>query len=420
MLQRRQVPVLRYLREFVRGRREQDGTDSQLLRRFAVHRDAAAFAELVNRHGPLVWGVCRRQLPQFADAEDAFQATFLVLVRKAGTIRRPKRLGNWLYGVACRIAAKARVAAATRAAREQVAAREPAVEPVDEVLWRDVRTLLDEEVQRLPDRYRAAFVLCYLEGLTNQEAARRLGCPEGTIVSRLAWARRRLHSRLVQRGLTLSLVALESVLLQSNAVAVPVHLVARMTQLPVTGTISASVAALVREVLQSMWWTRATTGLVICLTVAAVGTGMFAYLARAQDARAPASDQAVAAAPNDQPAPGATADAGQKEARTLAALAREVYEGALQRSLQEPQFAHFDCDKFSLWSKRWAEAERDARGDLAAKTAALQGHVDRMKSLEQRARDMVKAAALPPYRVAEAEYCRREAEKWFAVQTTNR
>src|SRR5690348_11363488 len=109
MQPRRELPILRYVREFVRARGRRDGTDAQLLSRFAAHRDQDAFAELVDRHGPLVWGVCRRQLVRLEDAEDAFQATFLVLVRKAGSLRRPERLANWLYGVACRTAAKARV-----------------------------------------------------------------------------------------------------------------------------------------------------------------------------------------------------------------------------------------------------------------------------------------------------------------------
>ena len=165
-----------------------------------------------------------------------------------------------------------------------------------------------------------------------------------------------------------------------------------------------------------MWCARARTGLVTFLGIAAAGSGLFTYLARAQDARVPARDETIATAPRDRQASGAKDEASQKEAQALAALAREVYEGALQRSMQEPQFQHFDCDKFSPWSKRWAEAERDARGDKAAKKAALQGHVDRMKNLEQRAKKMREAAALPPYRVAEAEYCRREAEKWFAEQ----
>src|SRR6266404_1694363 len=127
MLQRRALPILHHLRDFLRARGDPDGTDAQLLHRFAVDRDERAFAALVERHGPLVWGVCRRRLAQNEDAEDAFQATFLVLVRKADSLRRPERLGNWLYGVACRTAAKARVAAATRAAREKVAAKAPAV-----------------------------------------------------------------------------------------------------------------------------------------------------------------------------------------------------------------------------------------------------------------------------------------------------
>jgi RNA polymerase sigma factor (sigma-70 family) len=178
---------------------EQAATDRQLLERFVRQRDEAAFSALVRRHGPMVLGVCRRVLDNAHDAEDAFQATFLVLVRRAGSIGRPELLANWLYGVAYRTAKKARAGVLRRRTQERLAASMPRAEPGVEAAWQDLRTLLDEELQRLPDKYRAPLVLCYLEGKTNEEAARQLGWPPGSMSARLARGRELLRERLEGR-----------------------------------------------------------------------------------------------------------------------------------------------------------------------------------------------------------------------------
>jgi RNA polymerase sigma factor (sigma-70 family) len=168
-------------------------TDGQLVQRYLDDGDGAAFAALVRRHGPMVLGVCRRVLRHEQDAEDAFQATFLVLARKAASVVPAEAVGHWLYGVAYRAAQKAREAAARRRARERLARpRQPEECPVPDERRED----LDREIARLPDVYRAAVVLCHLQGLSRKEAARRLGCPEGTLSSRLAKARRLLAGRL--------------------------------------------------------------------------------------------------------------------------------------------------------------------------------------------------------------------------------
>jgi RNA polymerase sigma factor (sigma-70 family) len=176
--------------------------DRQLLDGFRAARDEAAFAALVRRHGPLVLGVCRRVLGDGPDADDAFQATFLVLARKAGSLRQPERLAAWLYGVAGRTARKARGRRAARRAREgplpEGLAAPPAPGPCD---W---RPLLDEEVDRLPAAFREALVLCDLQGLARAEAAARLGVAEGTLSSRLARGRAKLRDRLIRRGVTLA------------------------------------------------------------------------------------------------------------------------------------------------------------------------------------------------------------------------
>lgn len=178
---------------------EQAGSDRQLLERFARQQDEAAFTALVRRHGPMVLGVCRRVLDNAHDAEDAFQATFLVLVRRAGSIGKPELLANWLYGVAYRTAKKARANVLRRRAHERLAAAMPRAEPWVEGAWQDLRTVLDQELHRLPDKYRAPLVLCYLEGKTNEEAARLLGWPPGSMSARLARGRELLRERLEGR-----------------------------------------------------------------------------------------------------------------------------------------------------------------------------------------------------------------------------
>src|SRR5437870_5510357 len=213
--------VLRYLRKFVGRRSSGEGSDAHVLGRFTALGDEEAFRALVERFGPMVLGVCRRMLRHEEDAEDAFQATFLVFARKAGTLRDPERVSSWLYGVACRTAARAKVEAAKRRVHERQVMNATR-ETKEEVDWSDVRPILDEEIRRLPAKYRLPFLLCYLEGHTNEEAAEKLGCPKGTVLSRLAWARQRLRDRLTRRGLTLSTAALAGGLADQTAwAAVP-------------------------------------------------------------------------------------------------------------------------------------------------------------------------------------------------------
>src|SRR4029077_8711874 len=163
----------------------------------------------------------RRMLKHEQDAEDVFQATFLVLARRAASIRKREAVGSWLYGVARRLALQARDDAARREARERQVAGVPWRESVPEIVWRDLRPLLDEEVAALPGPYRSAFILCHLQGMTNEQASRELGCPLGTVLSRLARARSILRDRLTQRGVTLSTGVLTAVLAE-NAVSAAV------------------------------------------------------------------------------------------------------------------------------------------------------------------------------------------------------
>src|SRR5262245_49362795 len=209
------LTVLQPLRRSTPQGDEPGRTDGQLLESFVASRDEAAFSALVRRHGPMVWGVCRRTLHNHHDAEDAFQATFLVLVRRAGSIVPREMVGNWLYGVARQTALNARAMAGRRKERETQAIEVPDPPAPTQPLWCDLRPLLDEELTQLPDRYRAVVVLCDLEGQSRSQAARQLGCPEGSVAGWLARARAMLAERLSQRGVALSAAALSASLLQN-------------------------------------------------------------------------------------------------------------------------------------------------------------------------------------------------------------
>ncbi len=265
-------PVLRFLRRLSAGG-PADGSDGQLLARFAGRRDEAAFATLMQRHGAMVFGVCARVLGRTPDAEDAFQATFLVLARKAAALREPDSVASWFYGVAHRTALKARSTAATRRARErQVAAVDGTFN--DEPERRDLRRLLDDELSRLPEKYRTAVVLCYLEGQTHEEAAQLLGCPRKTITTRLTRACQRLRDRLVRRGLALSAAALGVALAAEAEAAAPAALTKSTLEAATlfaaggasaVGVVPARVVALVKGVLQAMFITRLKTAVVVLL-----------------------------------------------------------------------------------------------------------------------------------------------------------
>jgi RNA polymerase sigma factor (sigma-70 family) len=244
-------------------------SDDQLLESFASRRDQAAFEALVRRHGPMVLGVCRRILGNRHDAEDAFQATFLVLVRKAGGLRSPDLLGNWLYGVAYRTARRARAMSARRRQKEHEAAGRSAPSAAAEVNYDHLLPLLDQELARLPDKYRLAVVLCDLEGKSRKLVAGLLRIPEGTLSSRLAYARKRLAHRLSRPGLVLPAGALAAVLCHNAALAqVPGPLVRSTTKAALgQAAPGAAVVTLTQETVKAMFIAKLKVVSVVALAV---------------------------------------------------------------------------------------------------------------------------------------------------------
>jgi RNA polymerase sigma factor (sigma-70 family) len=278
--------VLRHVRRVAALGAGSDLTDACLLRRFVTDRDEAAFEALIRRHGAMVLAVCRRVLKNQDDADDAFQATFLVLVRKARAIEKQQSLGSWLHGVALRTALKARAGLARRRQCERRVVRLAAVDDGPDATWGELRAVIDDEIERLPEPYRTLVVLCYLEGKSYREAADRLDCSRGTVSTRLTKARTLLRRRLQRRGFAMSVGGLGTMLAgQAAAAAVPLPL--RMATIKtVTGlTASAPVAALTEGVLKAMLLTRLKILVFVALLGAVIvaGAGWAQYHLRAEE-----------------------------------------------------------------------------------------------------------------------------------------
>jgi RNA polymerase sigma factor (sigma-70 family) len=257
-------------------------TDGELLDCFITRRDEAAFEALLRRHGPMVLNLCRRMIGNFQDAEDAFQAAFLVLARKAALVVPRESVGNWLYGVAYRTARRARAVSARHHAREKQVKDmpHPVIDPPRD--QQDVEMVLDEELNRLPAKYRLPVVLCELEGRSRKEVARQLKLPEGTLSSRLATARRMLARRLTRRGVALGMGAMAAALSQGTGAAClskplileTMQAVSAFTMAKtLPGVVSAPVAALAEGVLKTMMLTKLKTTATIFLLLACAGIG---------------------------------------------------------------------------------------------------------------------------------------------------
>lgn len=314
--------VTRQISDALRAQVGDAPTDARLLECFLATHDETAFATLVQRHGPMVMGVCLRVLRHPQDAEDAFQATFLVLVRKASAVSPPGMVGNWLYGVAYQTALKARAMADRRGAKERqvVGTPEPEATDTDDALRRELRPIIDEELSRLPDKYRAPLVLCDIEEKSYKEAAEQLGWPEGTVAGRLSRARAMLAARLNRRGVMLSAVALPMLLMHNTSSAsVPAALTTQTVQAATlvaagqatTGAVSAHVAALTEGVVRAMLISKLKTAsavlLAVCFAVAGVGFALSTAHAEGQEQKKPAQPPAQPQ-PDDKKADAKKAD----------------------------------------------------------------------------------------------------------------
>lgn len=344
-------------------------TDRELLDALVTRQDEAAFEVLLRRHGPMVLAVCRRVLRNAHDAEDAFQATFLVLVRKASTIRKSDVLGSWLYGVAYRTAQKVRTLNTRRASRERQAAGRS--NPPRACLCLD----LDDELTALPEKYRVAIVLCELEGRSRKEVARELNIPEGTLSSRLATARKTLARQLRRHGWTVAGVPpldVPSSLLEPTLRAAALLLAGRAA----TGAVSVSVLALTDGVMKLMVLNQLKAIALILAVLTALGAGTTLFTYRALAAGLPAAEEPQA---REDPVKEAEADLKRAEADLAAAQAqlerkRAQYHEALTRALRPEDRAQLNTAAKNLIGRfqyripvetGFTENQRGARIEIA-------------------------------------------------------
>jgi RNA polymerase sigma factor (sigma-70 family) len=372
--------LLQAVRDSAGVRESGETTDQELLWQFSQQRDESAFATLMHRHGPLVLGVCRRVLRDPNDADDAFQATFLVLARKAGSVGQPDRLANWLYGVALRVARKARSAVARRHDRQQPVTDIPAAASGRGADWIDLRQVLDDELRCLPEKFRLPILLCYLEGRTREEAARQLGWSAGAVKGMLERGRELLRSRLTRRGVTLSATALAG-LLSENALPAAVPAVLRDSTLEAAllfaagkATPAEAASRLAEGVLQTMWISRVklVAAWLLAVAIASTAAGMLAF------GGGPAGPEAPKKA---GPVPGADGEADllRKKAAARVDLARGAYAGyflLFQLGMEHEQTV-------TLWSRRWLQAQLDLSDKQADRDAALQAHRDRLAKVDE-------------------------------------
>jgi RNA polymerase sigma factor (sigma-70 family) len=328
---RRLDNVVRHIRRTVAARQAREIPDRELLERFVTRRDEDAFAAIVKQHGSLVLGVCRRILRNDHDAEDACQATFLVLTRNAGTIRKGDSLASWLYGVASRIALKLRGRVQRTRAEDVSAVQVAGPDIVGEITWREGLAVLDEELSRLPAAYRSALIVCYLQGRKQTDAARELGCSLGALCGRLVRGRELLRKRLARRGLPLPAAVVGVVLVSVSAqAALPRALAVRMVKAaaallagqPLARFVPPTIAALTEGALTSMFVSRAKTigSLVLIASLIAMGAGMLAGAAGNADQGPPTKEAPLARPPQ-----------GAKDNRPTDALGDALPPGAVAR-----------------------------------------------------------------------------------------
>jgi RNA polymerase sigma factor (sigma-70 family) len=400
--------VLHFLRRLLTVRAADALSDADLVKRFTRDRDEETFTELLRRHGPMVLGVCRRVLGDSADAEDAFQATFLVLVRKAVGLGQPSSVANWLHGVAHRTALKARCEAAKRRQREGDAAAMSATSTADDLIWRDLRPVLDEEIQHLPARYRAPFVLCHLEGKTNEEAAKQLGCPKGTVLSRLSRARERLRARLTKRGITLSTAALAALVTGPAASAsVPTVLAQATLQSAAAfaagGIVAAPLLTLTQGVIHAMFAAKVKFAATVFLGVTLLaGAGTYGYGKLNANGAGAGEPAQTGAEKSGQPPETNKADrpsaASRDNLRQLTAC-RERWD-SLRAELISGKTT---VDMLVEWNRTWVTTEFALSRNRQERIAAVEAMIQRAKTVEKIVRERLDAGQASDKELATAK-----------------
>jgi RNA polymerase sigma factor (sigma-70 family) len=403
-------------------------SDRELLERFVYSRDESAFTVLIERHGPMVLGVCRRALANPDDAEDACQATFLVLARKVSSLRNKESLASWLHGVANRVVADLKREAARHKNREHDLLLTAPVDPAAEVAQREVQAVLDEELGRLPEWYRTPLILCYLERLTRDKAAARLGLSPGSLHGRLERGRDLLRQRLSKRGLTLSAL-LTGAALGECATLSPTMVVssAKAAALVAAGQsltelVGPKALTLTREVLKNMVLTKLKLGTaaVLCTVLLALVGGAFTSRGEAQDPRAKAAvdptrkendEDFIRRISNDlrgkEPTPAevhffvsAKDTAKRDKLIDLFIQERQVMKAV---EAKEKNVRHFLEEKLVVKAKQEAEALRHQEEDIQYANKALLALRDQEKALQQQAKEKAQS---------ESEQLRKElAEK---------
>jgi RNA polymerase sigma factor (sigma-70 family) len=370
MAETRHHPILNYLRQVLGAEASGGVADAELVRRFVSSRDEAAFELLLWRHAGMVLHVCRQILRDTQAVEDAFQATFLVFIRKAASVSRRESLGGWLYRVAYRIALKSRSLAKRQASTDAELERLEAPAEADDADQRELRRLICEEVNRLPPKYRAPIVACYFEAKTHEEAAQQLGWPRGTVAGRLSRAREMLHRRLVRRGVTLTAGAFAAALPMRSSQAALTRLIDTTIQTAklfaagrsASVLVSPRVAALAEGVLTAMYWTRVKIGMAVLL-VLGLGGASAALWATQRDTveqpgeSAPSAGTASASGGAERQKPAEAdklADAGEQSRANLKKLALAMVNYADTHQGRMPAPAIYGKDGKALLSWRVA------------------------------------------------------------------
>jgi RNA polymerase sigma factor (sigma-70 family) len=409
----------------------------QLLERYLEGRDELAFKALVARHGPMVLGVCRRMLSDQTDVEDAFQATFLVLVRRARQLGPADALGPWLYGVAARVALRARSDAARRRRIEPISQRYSSDSGDRPAIDRELGEVLDQELDRLPTKYRSPIVLCYLEGQTHEEAARQLKWPIGTVKGRLARARDLLRSRLVRRGLGPAVAALSPAIARDASAALHEELVDRTVQsafkvafgLGAAHVVSTSITSLVEGVLTSMFIdTLKWAGLAVIVSgLALTGAVVSARQETGQRERKPSEVVASAsdASSTKWQADGEAASAVRSVDRvksaertlTLADLQKDLVRAARlewEHSYRDYLGNDTGLERTYQASKRLMDAEQERASAVAERATAAKAHLDRVREMARTQHGNLSATELQS---AQMRAYAAEAELWLAQAT---